>query len=327
LEQIAMTKTAAVGKAVSLKNKKTGTQTITKPSEILSAVPEKGRSLSLPAAKVYNLLLGVAQGEGFANKRYVISKKELRRSHNSNDRLSDLLKELHSLSFSVRGTLDGKSGTWWMNLLSPSFQEDGNDDTGNVHFKLPVELTAILQESNQWAILLSQIMQRFTSLYALRLYEIGCLYAKRDEPFIWMTPDELRNEFVVPEGAYGDWANMRRKVLDVAIAEVNELAEEFSVALPEDKIRRQGRKVVKFCLVFLAKPTAKEGPKAVTASQIDLDITSRALRALEQADLPARGRWYALARERGCRPVQAYAAKSNWSKWVAWVAEDILKEG
>jgi uncharacterized protein YcgL (UPF0745 family) len=170
----------------------------------------------------------------------------------------------------------------------------------------------------------------FKSLYALRLYEYGCMYHRRDEPFLWWSPDELRKAFGVPEGAYKDWANTRRAVLDAAIAEVNGLAEEFSVEMPEDKIQRRGRKVTRFCLVFKSKAKPTEEPKtiehepATKRAQTDLDATARALRVLDIADSRERQRWYEVALQRGCREIPAAAAKMNLKKWVSWVADDIL---
>ena len=169
-------------------------------------------------------------------------------------------------------------------------------------------------------------MQRFTSIYALRLYELGCLYYKRDEPFLWMTVDELRSGFIVPEGAYQDWTDLRRFVLNAAIKEVNELVDEFSVEMPDDKIRRTGRKVVKFMLLFTAKqekiaPAAEDQPV-----QTDLDISARALRKIEKDTIAVRQKWWALAKERGAGEIPAPTAPGNIHRWIAFVARDICAD-
>lgn len=261
-----MGRTLSVAQGAAGRNARRGErQEIVKPSEMISARPVAGRTLSLPAMKCYNLMLGVAQANNFADERYSISKKELRRSHKGNERLSTLLDELHSVVFMISGTLNGKPGLWRMSLLAPSFEEDGDEDTGNVHFRFPPELLSIIQHSEQWAILLSKAVIKFESLYALRLYEIGCLYINRQVPLLWLTPDELRRTMQVPKGAYSDWANLRRRVIDKAVAEINKLAD-FTVSVPEDKIRRRGRAVTKFMLLFAPKPdTASAVPAPVAA--------------------------------------------------------------
>jgi hypothetical protein len=331
-----MPKTTEVALSTAKKNKKQEFQRVTKPSEIVSASPIEGKTLSLPAVKCYNLMLGIAQAAGFADQDYCISKHELRRSHKSNERLDGLLNELHSIVLEMRcNSPRGKPATLRTPLLSATIHEDDEDD-GNVYFSFPPKLIKIIEESDQWSILLAQVMVGFKSLYALRLYEYGCGYYKRDEPFWWMTPDELRKSFSVPDKTYDNWAILRLKVLDAAIKEVNTLAEEFEVDLPEDKIRRHGRKVVKFCLVFKAKHKPVEEQKDIKPKlvQTGIDINDRALRILQEAarshgpgQCPAVSRWYKLARERGCSSVLAYAARHQWPEWVAWVAQDIIKAG
>jgi hypothetical protein len=328
-----MAKTTTTAKAVAHKNTTSKAQQVCKPSEIVSAMPIKGRSLSLPAVKAYNLMLGQAQAAGFENRDYCISKRELRRSHKGNERLDGILHELHSIALEMKCTTpDGESGVLCTPLLSSTIRKDGDDDTGNVWFCFPEKLMQIIQASEQWSILLSQVMIGFKSLYALRLYEYGCMYHRRDEPFLWWSPDELRKAFGVPEGAYNDWAGVRHFVLKPALAEVNELAEEFFVEMPEDKIQRRGRKVTRFCLVFKSKAKPAEEPKTIEHEpaakrvQTDLDAAARALRLLDIADIMERTRWYEAALQRGCREIPAATAKANLKKWVTWITEDILAE-
>ena len=70
------------------------------------------------------------------------------------------------------------------------------------------------------------------------------------------SPADLRAILGVPEDAYRDWTDLRRRVLDAAIAEVNQLAP-FVVSIPErGGIKRQGRKVLWIRLEFWEKQDA-----------------------------------------------------------------------
>ena len=336
-----MGRTTTVAGVVARRNAGRSRQEIVKPSELIAARPIAGRTLSLAAAKTYNLMLGVAQQAGFADVRYSISKRELRGSHKGNERLAALLNELHSITFLIRGTLDGKPGVWRMPLLSPTFEEDGDEETGEVHYRFPTELLDIIQASGTWSLLISKAMVKFDSVYGLRLYEIGCQYANRDEPFLWLSPSELREQMQVPEDAYRDWTDLRRRVLDAAIAEVNQLAH-FKVELPEASIRRHGRKVVKFLLTFSEK-AEPDGDKAgdererhsagrkarrngTVEEVVDHDVNEQAIRRLSGTAIEVRQRWYQEARNRGAKECAAATAPSNLRKWIAYVAVDVMKE-
>jgi hypothetical protein len=75
----------------------------------------------------------------------------------------------------------------------------------------------------------------------------------RHDPTMHLTVPEMRELLQVPAGKYRDWNALRSKTLDAAVAEVNHLAH-FEVHVPEDRIRRSGRKVVGLELRFFLKP-------------------------------------------------------------------------
>jgi plasmid replication initiation protein len=89
-----------------------------------------------------------------------------------------------------------------------------------------------------------------------------------------LTVSELRELLHVPNRSYQDWANLRRKTLDAAVAEVNQLAH-FNVVVPDDRIRRSGRKVIGLELRFFLKPDT-EAAKA--AKERDRHSTGRRAR-------------------------------------------------
>jgi hypothetical protein len=232
-----------------------GLEKIIKAAELIWARPAKGRSLGLAASKTLNLMLGVAGSDGFQDRMYSIPKKDIRRSHKSNEHIPGILEELHTTLFRLETVSPrGKPAVFTAPLLSSTIVEiDDQDDDALIYFQFTPAFIAIHKDSRLWAALSGPIMIRFDSAYALRLYEIGCQLVGRHDPTMRLTVPELRELLQVPAAKYTDWANLRRKTLDAAVAEVNQLAP-FVVTVPEDRIRRSGRKIVGLELRFFLKP-------------------------------------------------------------------------
>ena len=81
-----------------------------------------------------------------------------------------------------------------------------------------------MQGSDYFAALNRGTILALESRYACTLYERGCLLMRRNHPVWRGTVGELREVMGVPGGRYRDWADIRRKVVEPAIAEVNQLA-------------------------------------------------------------------------------------------------------
>jgi hypothetical protein len=234
-----------------------GLEKIIKAAELVWARPAKGRTLGLLASKCLNLMLGVAGGEGFIDKMYSISKKELRRAHKGNERLPAMLEELHTTLFKLDVLSPrGKPAVLTVALLSSTIDElDDQNDNSLVYFRFTPEFIAVHKRSNLWAALSGRVMLGLDSVYALRLYEIGCQMVRRRDPTMKLTVPELRELLHVPPGKYQDWANLRRKTLDKAMAEINENKDAyFTVCVPDNRIHRSGHRVVSLELQFWPKP-------------------------------------------------------------------------
>jgi hypothetical protein len=231
-----------------------GLEKIIKAAEVIQAKPARDKALGLSASKALNLMLGVAGGAGFEDRMYSIPKKELRRSHKGNERIPAILDELHTTLFRLETVSPrGKPAIMRAALLTSTFDElDDQDDDSLIYFRFTPEFLAVHRDSRLWAALSGPIMIGFDSLYALRLYEIGCQMVGRHNPVLPLTVPEFRELLRVPQGKYRDWTDLRRFTLDKAIAEINQLAD-FDVIAPEERIRRNGRKVVSLELRFLAK--------------------------------------------------------------------------
>src|SRR3954463_6627350 len=96
-----------------------GFDKIIKAAELIRCVPAEGRTLSLPAMKAFNLMLSTVGAGGFEDRLYTISKRMLRGSHESNDRLPDILDELQRTLFRFAVVLpDGEPAVMTVALLA-----------------------------------------------------------------------------------------------------------------------------------------------------------------------------------------------------------------
>jgi len=233
-----------------------GLDKIIKSAELIHAVPlphPEGKKLSLFAWKCFNLMLGVAGSHGFQDRIYEITKKELRRTHKSNERIADVIDVLTSIKMKVEvRSPAGRPAEMTINFLSSTIRELDQTDDSTVYFRFTPEFAEIHKRSKLWAALAGRTMLRFTSTYALKLYEVGCQMVGRADPTMRITVEQLRNLLHIESSSYTDWANLRRRTLDRAVEEVNQLAH-FNVVVPENQIRRVGRKVISIELRFFTK--------------------------------------------------------------------------
>lgn len=220
-------------------------------SELVEAVVKGGAGLPMPAHKMLLLMLRKAGGDAWQDQEFTISKAELRGSHNSNDRLRDALSDLRSaqLTLAVR---EGKRISDWAGPIVTITKTDRDDDVGAVvRWRFSEIVREALRQSQVFAEMLESVILPMESGYSLRLYEIGCLYYRRQNPVWRGTRDELRELLRVPEGRLRNWADLKRKTLDVAKAELDPIA---PFELTWNITARQGRAVQAVEIWFIEKP-------------------------------------------------------------------------
>ncbi|PJN92987.1 replication initiation protein, partial [Amaricoccus sp. HAR-UPW-R2A-40] len=105
------------------------------------------------------------------------------------------------------------------------------------------------QESQTYAVMNRQAVLGFRSAYALKLYEEGALRLHRRLPVWKVDVVGLRAALGVDPEKYADFAQLRRKVLAVAKAEIDQLAH-FTVEWQEV---RRGRAVTELEFRFAPK--------------------------------------------------------------------------
>ncbi len=224
-----------------------------------------------------------------------------------------------------------------------------NEVTGELTFEFPEEVAQRLVEPALYSALSLSVIYQFTSKYALTLYEILKRYADRKatEPYWSAKIDEVRDVLGCRD-KLKDFKDLRKKALDPAIQEINELAE-FSVEMDEVRQGRGGNGGRVVGLVFrvrtkdvgeleravktAAKPkvqrqgeSAEKMAAAAEARRYKQRGVIAALRWLEAADFATRKAWAARAAELGVTLPAAATAPSNLKKWVPAIADTVVAE-
>src|SRR3546814_523679 len=106
---------------------------IVKAGEFIEARFGAGTSPSLAARKTLALLIAKAAGEAWRPGSHVIAKRELRDTHNANDRIQDTLDELMDVKFQMPSTsAQGRAATLTAALLAWTLNEHAEDGRATV---------------------------------------------------------------------------------------------------------------------------------------------------------------------------------------------------
>lgn len=210
-------------------------ESIVKPGELIDVV--EVTPLTLNDRRIYNLLLENAWDAIDKNVEHVISKSDLRGSHNSNDRVGESVERLMSAIVRVKTLRDGEPHIERVQLLGGNVETMRRD--GLLHYEIPARLRKIISNSTVFARLRREVMFALSSKYALTLYEMvqkrGNLKYRSSERF---SMDELRQVLGVPEGKLTTWSNLNLRALKPAMEEVNRLSD-FMVDLGPVKTGRR----------------------------------------------------------------------------------------
>ncbi len=240
-----------------------------KPGNLVEVRFVKGQSLSLTAARLLALMILTAGGDAWEPIAHRMRKADIRRGHKGNERISDMLEELHRTLFAVDDlSWRGRKATKRFSLIQSSREEIDDDgaEAGWIEWEFTPDARRLIRESETYAVLNRQAVLGFRSTYALRLYELGALRLHRRQSSWRGDMTAIRAAFGIAPELYKDFAQLRRKVLEKAKAEIDHLAH-FTVDWRE--IRR-GRAIAEVEFTFRPKAppaqlTAAEGDVADTA--------------------------------------------------------------
>jgi hypothetical protein len=282
----------------------------------------KGQSLSLTASRLLALMILTAGGDAWRDVTHRIRKAEIRRGHKGNERIVDMLEELHRTLFAEDDTSwRGKRAVKRFNLIQASWEEveEGGRETGWIEWQFTPDARRLIQESQTYAVMNRQAVLGFRSAYALKLYEEGALRLHRRLPVWKVDVVGLRAALGVDPEKYADFAQLRRKVLAVAKAEIDQLAH-FTVEWQEV---RRGRAVTELEFRFAPKDAPAQ---LATVEEIGRHSVGRAARRrgdVEEAAPPQPAPAPALApvadldAESAAPPPMAVqrAAKATWERF------------
>jgi len=213
-----------------------------------------GNALSLRAAKLLCLLVqeaGVAVADQVQHRvPYAVLNSTF---HKSRDELAEAVQELHSTTVSVklvsrRGRPYVKSGP----ILSDVEREPDDLDAAEIRFEFSPAMRRVIADSTHWASISRRAVLALESRYSLRLYLWLSLRANLRKTSEDVSLDDLRDLLGLSGDTLSRWQDMRRFVLDRAIAEINQLAGFHAAYQP----LKQGRRVAGVRLAWGVKDRA-----------------------------------------------------------------------
>jgi hypothetical protein len=250
-----------------------------KPGNLVEVKFVKGQSLSLTSSRLLALMILTAGGDAWEARPHKMRKADIRRGHKGNERISEMLEELHRTLFAVDDTSwRGRKATKRFSLIQSSREEmDDDGESGWIEWEFTPDARRLIRESETYAVLNRQAVLGFRSSYGLRLYELGALRIHRRHTTWRGDMVALRAALGIAPELYKDFAQLRRKVLDRAKAEIDQLAH-FTVEWRE--IRR-GRTVAE--IEFTFRP--KEAPEQIVTLEENLRHSAgRAARREERVE-------------------------------------------
>jgi hypothetical protein len=129
--------------------------------------------------------------------------------------------------------------------------------SGWVHYSFGELLAKNLLLPRVFARLRPHFMMRLRSKYAVTLYEVLEAYVNRRESSLTASIEDVQNWLKVPKGAYPDWRELKKRVIEPAIREINDNAEDGGFIIAYEGVR-EGRAFTKIKFI-LTKTAARDG--------------------------------------------------------------------
>ena len=205
-----------------------------KAAELVEMKPSQ--ELSLQDGRIFNALIENAVGNIGEDVEHEIAVQKLRGlTHKGGERVRDSVKALMSTLIEIpvkdQSGLDAVLRTQLLTENTLTFNED--DPRAVLRYRLTPTLRKIIQDSRRWGRLKGYVVYAFSSKYALALYEAIAvrINLRMDEQFF--TVDDFRQLLGVPDGKYPQPFNLKQRVLDPAVIEVNGLSDFMAEITPE----------------------------------------------------------------------------------------------
>jgi hypothetical protein len=185
-----------------------------------------GNTLSLRAAKLFCLLIREAGVTVADQVQHRIPHSVLNETfHLSRHELVEAVMELHSTVVSVQlVSRQGRAYTKSGPILSDIEREPDDLHDAEIRFEFSPALRRVIANSTHWASISRRAVLSFESRYSLRLYLFLSLRANLRKVSEDIALDDLRALLGLSGDTMSRWQDMRRFVLDRAVAEINHLA-------------------------------------------------------------------------------------------------------
>lgn len=234
------------------------------------------------------------------------SESELRKylsSHESNDRVKDVTKRLASTILSYDYLDEDGMPEWGAGSL---IIVSGSTKSDTIRYEFPHWLRPLLAEPAKWARLSLRIMQNFSSKYALALYENLEANANKTNARWDIDIESFRSVIGVKEGKLKTFNDLHRRVIEPALAEINEHADfvaQYRVT------ERRGRKVTRIRFDISKKSERREDEQAAKY---------RTNQPAKTGSLKAPLRSETMDKVRKIAPgADIYAIERDWRDWGA----------
>jgi len=223
-----------------------------------------GDALSLRAAKLFCLLIqeaGITIADQVQHRiPYAVLNDTF---HLSRDELVEAVMELHSTVVSVQlvsrqGRAYVKSGP----ILSDVEREPDSLDDAEIRFEFSPAMRRVIADSTHWAAVSRRAVLAFESKYSLRMYLHIGLRVNRRQTSEDVSLDDLRDILGISKNTLPRWQDVKRRALDPALAEINQLAG-FTAAY---KPLKRGRRIVGVTLAW-----GRKASRDLVETQRELD--------------------------------------------------------
>jgi plasmid replication initiation protein len=239
-------------------DQKTNALGFPKPGEIIEMVG--AHVLEASDRAILNMLHQVAHDSGkmldpaaeweipLATLRQAFSK------HESNSRLRESLERLRSVQANIHYLDDNDEPRLIITSLFDFFDIPAKDITKRptLRFGFPRKMLTILRNSSRWGRIKAEIVCSMTSRYAITLYELVQLRAGMEKCVETVSIERLRELLSVPPGKYERVDNLKSKVIEPAVLQVNGLSE-MSVMIQERR-KHSRAPVDSFDIAWWRKP-------------------------------------------------------------------------
>jgi Initiator Replication protein len=123
-------------------------------------------------------------------------------------------------------------------LLASAMTSKTQRESGRIYYTFDPQLARNVLIPRSFARLRTHFIMSLRSKYAITLYEILEGYVNRREPVATVAIDELQRWLKVPENAYRDWRELKKRVVAPAVEEINRDADAAGFVVAYEGIRQ-----------------------------------------------------------------------------------------